>query len=61
MLKFLLAALILGPLAVAELMLVHCLLSTSDRLKCDPKHNLPALVQSAATTVFAWLAPPPAH
>jgi hypothetical protein len=61
MLRFIICVMAIGPLLIAFEMSTNCLLLRKHRAICDPNAQIPSLVQSTATTVFAWLANPPDH
>ena len=52
-------AAVLCPLALAALMIANCWVHGKTRQECDPDAQIPELVQSVVTSVFAWMAAPP--
>jgi hypothetical protein len=40
-------------------MIANCWVHGKTRQECDPDAQIPELVQSVVTSVFAWMAAPP--
>jgi hypothetical protein len=48
-----------APLLLAAEMVANCWSHGKTRETCDPDGQVPEMVQSVVTTVFAWMATPP--
>lgn len=48
-----------APLVLATEMVANCWAHSRTREACDPDGQVPEMVSSVVTTVFAWLAAPP--
>jgi hypothetical protein len=49
----------LAPMVLASEMVGNCWVHGKTREMCDPDSQVPLMVQSAVTAVFAYLATPP--
>ena len=49
----------LAPMLLASEMVANCWVHAKTREICDPDSQVPLMVQSAVTAVFAYLATPP--
>jgi hypothetical protein len=50
---------VLAPLLLGAEMVANCWVHGKTRAACDPEAQVPEMIQSVVTTVFAWLATPP--
>jgi hypothetical protein len=54
-----LLVILIAPLLLASEMVANCWVHNKTREACDPDAQVPEMVQSVVTTVFAWMANPP--